>query len=128
MKTIYKYELLPAGSNAISIEMAEGAEILCAQSQFAGAFLWALVDPVRPLVKRYFHVFGTGHRIDEALSLQYIGTFQLEGGVLVFHVFEVLDVKGRSDALTSVAVSAGTAASKIMGESDRALATSVIDI
>ncbi len=55
-------------------------------------FLWALVDPDPDLgtETRHFLLAGTGHpRPDlEWLKIVFIGTFQLRGGALVFHLFE----------------------------------------
>lgn len=34
--------------------------------------------------------FGTGHTIQDADRLEYIGTIQMCGGALVFHVFKVI--------------------------------------
>ncbi len=49
-------------------------------------FIWALVDTDAPEEARVFHVRGTGHPAD-ALG-RYVGTFQIDGGALVFHLFE----------------------------------------
>jgi len=38
-------------------------------------------------VPRTFAIYGTGHK-HEHVEGTYIGTFQLDGGSLVFHVFE----------------------------------------
>lgn len=73
------------------IELPTGARILAVQSQgdpmLAVPFVWALVDPSAPKEKRLFRVAGTGHPIEET-NLTYIGTFQMRGGALVFHLFE----------------------------------------
>lgn len=70
------------------IEMPEGAEILTVQMQKTDLCLWAIVDPEAKKVKRKFNVFGTGHEID--IKGTYIGTFQMHGGDLIFHVFEII--------------------------------------
>lgn len=36
---------------------------------------------------RTFAIYGTGH-VQESICGEYIGTFQLHSGALVFHVFE----------------------------------------
>jgi len=51
--------------------------------------LWAYVDPTEPRVTRKFRIIGTGHPIATDPG-DYIGTFQMGGGALVFHVFESL--------------------------------------
>lgn len=83
MRTIWKFTLPPDGS----VMMPVGAEILCVQTQFAQACIWALVDPDKALIERKFNIIGTGWRMSNSLG-KYIGTFQLDGGALVFHVFE----------------------------------------
>lgn len=50
--------------------------------------LWALVDPSKPVEQRIFDIFGTGHDGISATHHKYVDTFQMEGGSLVFHVFE----------------------------------------
>jgi hypothetical protein len=50
--------------------------------------IWALVDTDSPLKARQFITRGTGHPIPEDW-INYIGTYQLSGGHMVFHVLEV---------------------------------------
>lgn len=89
MKTIWKFTLLVTDRQVI--RMPDGAEILCCQMQHGEPQLWAIVDPATDkMTTRSFCVFGTGHQIDAALKLRYIGTFKMSGGMLVFHVFEEL--------------------------------------
>lgn len=84
MKTIWKFEL-PSGGIT---KMPANAEVLCVQSQNGNPCLWALVNSDEPMVEmRYFKVYGTGHSIPENPG-KYIGTFQLQSGAFVFHVFE----------------------------------------
>ena len=56
-----------------------------------GPMLWALVDGmVEDVEPRSFLVVGTGpehHPIDD--RYEYVGTFQMLGGRLVWHLFEV---------------------------------------
>lgn len=86
-KQIWKFEIKP---NQDIIEMPQGAEILTIQNQNGNACIWALVNPENDTEKRHFEVFGTGHNIyyDMGVERKYINTFQLEGGQLVFHLFE----------------------------------------
>lgn len=88
-KQVWKY-LLSHGRN--NIKMPKDAEILTAQSQGDDAFIWALVDPSKEVENRVFDTFGTGHNIgyDMGVERKYINTFQMDGGALVFHVFELL--------------------------------------
>jgi hypothetical protein len=88
MRTIYKYgvEL----TDYFSIDMPTDAEILCCQIQFEKPFIWAMVNSENKLNERNFRVIGTGHLIEEKEKLQYIDTFQINGGQLIFHLFEVI--------------------------------------
>ena len=83
MKTIWKYTLSPK----VEIDIPIGAKILDVQLQFDRLQMWVLVDPTAKTVKRTFCMYGTGHKIDGHPG-DYIGTFQVGGGTLVFHVFE----------------------------------------
>lgn len=62
------------------------SHILCVQVQGGTPCLWARVDPNAPSVARRILVFGTGHSIEG--HPDYIGTYQLSGGSLIFHVYE----------------------------------------
>lgn len=95
MKTIWKFPL--EVTDVQSVAMPQGAQVLTAQLQGpsyearatdSSLCLWALVDPDAPKTVRLLHIFGTGHPVYNADSLRYISTFQLDGGALVFHVFE----------------------------------------
>ena len=89
MLTIYKYEL-PSEDN-VWIDLPEGAKVLSAQVQQGSPCLWALVSPDAPLVNRHFRISGTGHPIHEhPANLHFIDTFQIMGGDLIFHLFEVI--------------------------------------
>ncbi len=81
---VYKYLL---SLNGI-VQMPEGAQVLCVQAQREQPCIWALVNPDAPKVERHFRIVGTGYLFNEP-SYTYVGTFQLSGGSLVFHVFEV---------------------------------------
>lgn len=49
--------------------------------------MWALVDPEAPCEVRTFRILGTGY-IELGAPGQHLGSFQLNDGALVFHVFE----------------------------------------
>ena len=88
MRTVFKYEL-PA-LDRCTIRMPEEAEILCVQVQHDKPCIWALVETDNHPYDYEFRVVGTGH--DPALEPdqgEYVGTFQLLGGSLVFHVFRI---------------------------------------
>lgn len=84
MKTIWKFPLSSEGEQLI--KMPQGCAVLCAQVQHDIPCVWAVVDTDAPTVKRRFRIFGTGHPINED-DLQFVGTFQLSGGGLVFHLY-----------------------------------------
>lgn len=72
-----------------SIEMPAGADILTVQNQREVGTMWALTDPTEKMEKRNFAIVGTGHEFDPQQGFEYIGTFQMLGGVMVWHVFEL---------------------------------------
>lgn len=79
--SIWKFPL------AEEIEMPKKAKVLTVQVQRDIPCIWAVVDPSADREVRRFVIVGTGHSMNR--KGPYIGTFQLEGGALVFHVFEV---------------------------------------
>lgn len=91
MKTIWKYPV-PISSSFL-LEMPRGATLLDVQVQHGAPYLWAMVDPTAAKVGRVLHVHGTGKGIHEP-SGSYVGSFQLAGGELVFHVFSGGEVAG----------------------------------
>lgn len=85
--TIYKYELKLKDNQ--TIELPGRAKILTVQVQYhTNIVLWALVNPELPTEKRSIRIIGTGHKINNNESLKYISTIQMEGGSLVWHIFE----------------------------------------
>ena len=90
-QTIWKFILPIDGKSVVS--MPTNSEILTVQMQGADICIWALVYPEHGKVERTFEVFGTGHPIhsDMGIERKYIGTIQMYGGDLVYHIFERLD-------------------------------------
>ena len=90
MKTIWKFELKVEDKQTII--MPVGAEIISVQSQHLEPVLWAMVktDGYEETEGRIIEVFGTGQEIPEDMGIEriYLGTFQLDGGSFVGHVFE----------------------------------------
>lgn len=72
-----------------TVLMPEGAIIRHAGTQGDVTTLWAQVNPTAPPVRRHIEIFGTGHPMDEA-ERDYIGTTQMAGGALIWHIFERL--------------------------------------
>lgn len=85
---VYKYTLPPF--SAAAIRMQRGARVLHIAGQRDRVCLWALVDPHAEMEERRFVVVGTGHEMPpgEPESFRHLGTVLLDGGALVFHVFE----------------------------------------
>jgi hypothetical protein len=85
MKTIWKFPL--EVTDFQHIKVPKGYRILTVRVQYDRPTLWAMVDPnetdVGPVEIR---IFGTGHPMPDDPG-RYIGTFQMSGGSLVFHVF-----------------------------------------
>jgi hypothetical protein len=88
---IWKYELKTVGcAHLAEIEMPKGAKILSALVQFGEIVIWAMVDPAAPNVNRVVEIVGTGWEVPErALLAPFIGSVMLEGGHLVFHLFDL---------------------------------------
>ena len=81
---IWKYPV--EATDSFLVEMPIGARILSVQVQRDEVCMWALVDPNAPTEGRRFNVYGTGHPIRRDPG-EFVGTFQLRGGALVFHLF-----------------------------------------
>lgn len=88
MKTIWKYLLEVVDDQLLELPLE--SEILTVQMQHGKPQLWAIVNPELSKEKRHIRIHGTGHRVSTVDTLKYISTFQMENGVLVFHVFEVI--------------------------------------
>lgn len=86
-KTIWKFELNVADTQ--TVRMPKDSEILCVQTQFERPCILALVNPEpEDVEERTIETFGTGSHVYSDIARNYIGTYQLERGALVFHVFE----------------------------------------
>lgn len=86
MKTIHKYRL--KGQKEQVLELPRGSKILTVHEQNGDAMLWALVDiESEEKEKVEFKIVGTGW-VFEDKGFEYVSTFQLENGTLVFHVFK----------------------------------------
>jgi len=87
-KTILKYKLEVTDNQTILLPI--GSKILTVQMQGETLCLWALVNQEEETESRFIEIFGTGHTIlyDFGMSREYISTFQMNNGELVFHVFE----------------------------------------
>lgn len=89
--TIWKFSLQTKDHQ--TIQMPRGAQLLTVQAQGGDCpSLWAKVNPLLPKDPRHIRIVGTGHPID--FQGTYLGTYQLAGGALVFHVFEIVNGNG----------------------------------
>lgn len=70
------------------LPMPLGADVLCVQMQGDMPCLWARVDPDAAKTIRQFRWAGTGHQLTPDVG-RYVGSVQMMGGALVFHLFEV---------------------------------------
>lgn len=88
--TIWKFPLEVTDSQVIKIP--EINRPLTVQSQDGTPCLWAVVDPDSPRTKIRVLTFGTGHPGVTA-EMNYVATYQLRNGGLVFHVFVEWETK-----------------------------------
>jgi hypothetical protein len=74
---------IPKGSEILSVQQDQKTMIPC---------IWVLVYPENEKEERFFELFKTGHPIhnDIGINRKFVGTFQIESGSLVFHLFERL--------------------------------------
>lgn len=84
---VYKYVLSPL-ADRVTLLMPAGAEPLSVMVQGSQICIWARVKLGRPTVGTTFRIAGTGHNLEEDVG-KHVGSFQLENGALVFHVFEI---------------------------------------
>lgn len=87
-KAVWKY-ILPETTSTVLIP--KDSKILTVQAQFSQVTIWALInDTEAEKEERKFQIIGTGKEGEIGHDLgDYIGTFQMNGGMHVFHVFEV---------------------------------------
>lgn len=79
----------PVNPGVFSCVMPRGAKVLCVAVQRGEPQMWALVDPHADKEARSFVCVGTGHELpDLSICAHFIGSFQLSGGDLVFHLLE----------------------------------------
>ena len=97
MKSVYKYILdycwnVPGNPcYPYTIKLPKGATILsCGVQNKENVYIWAKVDPNQTeTVETKFYIFGTGWDIPDEIDngLRFIGTYMLNDGMYVFHVF-----------------------------------------
>lgn len=85
---IWKWELKI--NDIQKLTMPKDAKILSVQEQNGKCCIWALCNENEVKEERNFIIYGTGHKVLPIL-MNYIGTFQLFNGDLVFHLFEIVN-------------------------------------
>jgi hypothetical protein len=73
--------------------MDEHALLLDVQVQHGTPCLWAMCDENKGATPRRLAIYGTGTPIPDSPGI-YIATFQMHGGSLVFHVFDITGFEG----------------------------------
>ena len=91
MAAVWKFEI-PI-NDEFEIQMPRNAELLHVEVQNDKGFLWARVAPERHNEQRKFYLRGTGHPVD--MDCEYVGSFMLRNGALVFHLFEDAETANR---------------------------------
>lgn len=85
--TIFKYPVQV--TDTFALQIPAGARFLGLQNQHGNPQMWWHVDQSITTVTHTFHVVGTGIPMpEESQKWKYLGTFQMLGGTLVFHVFQ----------------------------------------
>lgn len=84
-KRIYKYPLKISMDQTVRVP--KDADFLTIQTQRDQPCIWALVDLDQPLEDVAIRTVGTGHPFEDAGAWQYLGTYQTDDALLVFHVF-----------------------------------------
>lgn len=84
MKVVWKFSIPIV--DRFPLLLPVGAQVLHVAAQNKVGCLWVLVDPSQASEHRQFRLYGTGHDIHQ--DGIYLGSFFLEGGDLVFHLFE----------------------------------------
>jgi hypothetical protein len=88
MQRVFKYRL--EINDVVVLYLPKDAKVLTVQAQNDVPCIWAAVNPaMQELEKRTLRIAGTGHAIVDEIVGDYVGTFQLCNGKLVYHVFEV---------------------------------------
>lgn len=90
MQTIHKYPIDVPPNGRPVVQLPIGAAVAHFGTQRGQMCIWAVVETENDLEPREFQIIGTGHKLDSDGGLRFIGTTFLNGGDLVFHLFEPL--------------------------------------
>lgn len=83
---IWKWEIEVTDEQTLM--MPSGAKLLDVQMQAGKCCVWALCDQNAEKKPRHLAIYGTGNFMPDDPG-EYIATFQMHGGSLVFHAFEI---------------------------------------
>lgn len=92
MKAVHKYEVY--GHAAQHLMMPKGAVILSVGNQYEKVQIWAEVERHAPTVQRRILVLPTGYEFNDEAEFErkLVGRVDLQGGALIFHVFDCEEV------------------------------------
>jgi hypothetical protein len=93
MTTIWKFPVNPGRFN---LSLPKFAVVLSVQTQKGQPMMWVLCNdhPDATKEERDFVALGTGHDAEIVRqNMRFIGTFQLDDGDLIFHLFESMAKK-----------------------------------
>lgn len=89
MKTIYKYKI-DVGSY-FYLDLPVGSETLSVHGIGDDAYMWIMIDRMElEQEKKVFYIAKTGEYIDGLQYKRFIGTFIVNEGEFVGHVFELI--------------------------------------
>jgi hypothetical protein len=84
--SIWKWQL---DADVQTVMIPVGAKLLDVQMQGGACCMWGLCDEKADKQPRRIAIYGTGNPMPDNPG-EYIATFQMHGGALVFHAFEIL--------------------------------------
>lgn len=94
MRTVWKYAI-PA-EVTFTLDMPGDRTFLTLDKQGESPHIWVEVDPDSEPFERRFHIVGTGEPLPTTLKprheLAYRGSWQMSGGMFVFHLYEEVHV------------------------------------
>ena len=120
-RTVWKYEI-PLLADEFRLEIPRDPVFLCIQIQQGLPMMWVEVDPTEEMETCRFRIVGTGHEFEgvevrkdyeengktrshciKETYHSYIGTFQMLGGSLVWHLYQVFTWSDEDEDVTSEA-------------------------
>ena len=88
MKVIWKFPLIIRNKQTLSLPA--GSEILTIQTQRNAPCMWVLLDPTQSFMEERVFITHTTGMVGVESNEKYIGTYQVDDGYYVGHVFEQL--------------------------------------